>query len=116
MSANNFYLEKGYSPQTRYQQWEALSTLAIWTPTTGTRVVLTNLTISNNAATGTFLIVFGNTTASRIAEFTVGASLTISPYIGAIKSTALDIEIFGRPSTSSSTGGWRVSAQGFEIP
>lgn len=115
MSANKFYLEHGYTPQTRYQQWEALSTLAIWTPTTSTRVVLTGLTISNNAAAGTMLITFGNLAGSKIGEFTVGASATISPAIGAIESTMYDREIFGRPSTSSSTGGWRVSVQGFEL-
>lgn len=116
MSANNFYLEKGYTPETKYQQWETLTTLAIWAPPADKRVVITGLTISNNAETGTFRIIFNNTTASKVAEFTVGASLTISPLIGAIESTAYGIEIMGRPSTSSSTGGWRVSAQGFEIP
>lgn len=115
MSSNSYYLEKGFTPQTRYQQWEAATTLAIWTPTTSTRVVLTGLTISNNATTGTMLITFGNLAGSRIAEFTVGASATISPAIGAIECTAYDRTIFGRPSTSSSTGGWRVSAQGFEM-
>lgn len=116
MSANNFYLEHGYTPQTRHTTWVDLSTLAIWTPTTSTRVVLTGLTLSNNAAAGTILITFGNLAGSKIAQYTVGASTSISPAIGAIECTAYDREIFGRPSTSSSTGGWAVTAHGFEIP
>jgi len=115
MSANNFYLNRGYTPQTQYQSWVNTTPLAIWTPTTSTRVILTALTISNNAAAGTMVISFGNTGGSKIAEFTVGASLTISPMIGSIETTAYDRPIFGAPSTSSSTGGWRVTAQGFEL-
>ena len=115
MSATEFYLSKGYTPQVRYQSWDALSTLAIWTPTTSTRVVLTDIVVSNNAAAGTMLITFGNLAGSKIGEWTVGASATITPAIGAIESTMYDREIFGRPSTSSSTGGWRVTAFGFEL-
>jgi len=115
MSADQFYLRAGYTPQVRYQSWNALSTLAIWTPTTSTRVVLTGLVVSNNAAAGTMLITFGNLAGSKIAEFTVGASATITPFIGAIESTMYDREIFGRPSSSSSTGGWSISAFGFEL-
>lgn len=114
MSAD-FYLKAGYSPKFRYQSWDTLTTLAIWTPTTSTRVVLTNLMISNNALAGTMLITFGNLAGTKIAEVTVGASVTITPLIEAIESTMYDREIFGRPSTSSSTGGWRVTAVGFEL-
>lgn len=115
MSADEFYLRGGRTPQVRYQSWDALTTLSIWTPTTSTRAVLTGLVISNNAAAGTMLITFGNLAGTKIGEFTVGASATITPYIGAIESTMYDREIFGRPSSSSSTGGWRVTTFGFEL-
>lgn len=115
MSAEEFYLKAGYTPQTRYQSWVDLSTLSIWTPTTSTRVVITGLTISNNATAGTMLVTFGNLNGTKIGEFTAGASFTITPFMGAVESTMYDREIFGRPSTSSSTGGWRVTAFGFEL-
>ena len=114
MSANNFYLRKGLSPQYRYTEFDASTTLAIWTPTTSTKVVLTGLAITNNAAAGTFLITFGNLAGTKISEFTVGASATVTPFIGPIESTMYDRSIFGRPS-SSPTNGWRVTAYGFEI-
>ena len=114
MSANNFYINHGYTPQNRYTEFDASTTLSIWTPTTSTRIVLTGLIITNNAAAGTFLITFGNLAGSKIAEFTVGASATITPLIGAIECTMYDRSIFGRPS-SSPTNGWRVTAQGFEL-
>ena len=113
--ATDFYLEKGFTPQTRYTEFDASTTLSIWTPTTSTRVVLTGLTITNNAAAGTFLITFGNLNGSRIAEYTVGASATLAPIIQAIECTMYDRSIFGRPS-SSPTNGWRVTAFGFELP
>mgnify|MGYP001559231247 FL=1 len=115
MSADEFYLKGGYTPKTQYQSWVDLSTLAIWTPTTSTRVVLTGIAISNNALAGTMLITFGNLDGTKIGEFSVGASLTIMPFVGAVESTMYDRSIFGRPSTSSSTGGWRVTAFGFEL-
>lgn len=114
MSANDFYIEHGYTPMTKYTEFDASTTLSIWTPETGKRVVITSLMISNNAAAGTMRFVFDNTTATKIAEFTVGASTSISPLIGAIESTVVSGRIFARPS-SSPTNGWRVVAQGFEL-
>lgn len=78
-------------------------------------MVITALTISNNAAAGTIRVTFGDVGGSNIAEFTVGASATISPVIGAIECTMYDRGIYATPSTSSSTGGWRITAQGFEL-
>ena len=115
MSANPYYLDAGITPQTRYQRFDATTTLAIWTPTTSTRVVLTGLTITNNAVAGTILFTFGNLAGSRIAEFAVAASTTIMPAIGSIECTAYDREIFARPSSSPSNG-WSITAQGFELP
>lgn len=115
MSAHNFYLEHGYTPQYRYQRWDATSTLAIWTPTTDTKPVITGITITNNGAAGTFLIVFNNTTADKIAQFTVGASATITPAIQAIQGTAANIQIMGRPAVGG-TDTWHVHAAGFEMP
>lgn len=115
MSVNNFFLEHGYTPENRYTAFDATTTLSIWTPRSGNRVCLTGLSITNNAAAGTLLIVFDHPNATKIAEVTVGASLTITPTIGAIMSTVVGGAIFARPS-SSPTNGWRVWAQGFELP
>ena len=114
MSANDFYLEHGYTPMTKYTEFDASTTLSIWTPITGNRVVITALAVTNNAAAGTMRFVFDNTASTKIAEFTVGASSTIMPLIGAIESTIVSGKILARPSVSP-TNGWRVLAQGFEL-
>lgn len=114
MSANDFYLSKGFTPVNQFTDFDASTTLSILTPTAGNRVVLTGLTVTNNAAAGTMLFVFDNTTAQKIMELTVGASATVMPLIGAIESTTVGGRIFARPS-SSPTNGWRVWAQGFEL-
>lgn len=114
MSAEDFYLKAGYTLKNWYTEFDASTTLAIATPNTSMKVVITSLNITNNDAAGTFRLSFGNLAGSKIAEFTVGASAFITPRIGAIACTAYDRSIFGRPS-SSATNGWRVFATGFEI-
>lgn len=113
MSAADFFLERGITPQNRTTAINGLDTIAVWTPTTSTRVMLTNMTISNNPA-GTIAFYFGNLAGSKFAEFVMAGSSTISPSIGAIECTAYDRVIFAKVSASASDG-WRVNLTGFEL-
>lgn len=112
MSRAYFYSQQ-HTPQFRFTSFDSITTQSIWTPTTSTRVVLTDLTISSNLG-GTILITIGNLAGSKVFEFFVGSSSTISPSIGAIESTAYDRSFFAAPSQSG-TNGWKVTAMGFEI-
>lgn len=112
--STDYYLSRGYTPQTRYQRFDATDTLSIWTPTTSTRVVITGISIAANIA-GTFLITWGNLAGSRVAEFVSSGSTTITPRIGVWEGTMYDRSLFGRPSTSP-TDGWKITLDGFEIP
>ena len=111
----NFYLEKGYTPQNKTVTLSGVGTFTLWAPTTSTRIALTNLSISNNAA-GTIAFYWGNLAGSKIAEFLLSASGNISPAIGIWEGTMYDRSIFGKGGGAVGTDGIRVNVTGFEIP
>lgn len=112
--AIEFYLEKGFTPATRTVTISGLDTFTLWAPTTSTRIVVTNLSISNNYA-GTLAFYWGNLAGSKIAEYLLSASGNISPAIGVWEGTMYDRTLFGKAAVSG-TDGIRVNATGFELP
>ena len=110
------FYSPGYTPEWRYQRWDATTTLAFWTPRTGNSVVLTGLNISNNAAAGTFAIFYGTTNSGPqiVAQFTIGASATVFPAFSPIEGTIKGGVFYGRPSSSPSDG-FTLTALGFEV-
>lgn len=113
MSVTAFYISKGYTPMTKTVLINGLNTLAIWTPTSGKRLIATELAISANIG-GTIAFYFDNTTGFKIAEYMLGASATIAPSIGQWESTAVSAGIVARVGASA-TDGWRVNLTGFEL-
>lgn len=114
-SASNYYLDKGFTPAFRTTLVNSATTIAVWTPTTSTRVVLTDVQITSTAQSGTLAFYFGNLAGTKIFEFAIGTTSTISPAIGPIESTMYDREIFVK-STPGGDGLFRVNLQGFELP
>lgn len=113
--ADQYFIQQGRTPKTVQTEFNLNGTKAIFSPSTSMRVVLTALTIANTAApSGTFVITMGNVGGSKVAEFFVAGSASISPVIGAIETTAFDRAFFGTP-TSSPSAGWQVTAYGFEL-
>ena len=76
--------------------------------------MITDITISNSPA-GTIAFYWGNVGGSKIAEFLLGGSATITPSIGIWEGTAYDRSLFARVNAGV-TDGTRVSLTGFEIP
>jgi len=114
MSATNFYLNSGYTPTFRSVNLSGAGTFEVWTPTTSTRVILTELAISTVLG-GSIRFTLGNLAGSKFAEFVLGGSANISPTIGAIESTMYDRSIFASASAGG-TDNWKVTLFGFEIP
>ena len=114
MPAIDFYLKKGYTPQNRLKIIEESAAVAVWTPTTSTRVTITDVTISTNPAT-TIAFYWGNVGGSKIAEFLLNGSASITPSIGIWEGTAFDRSLFA-VSNIGATDGVRVDLTGFEIP
>lgn len=102
----------------RYTEFDATSTIALWTPRASAIVAFDGLSITNNGAAGTFLLSWSNsssaTPGAKIATFTVGSSATITPVIGMIQGTIMDQPLFGRPAVGG-TNSWYVTVTGFEI-
>lgn len=115
MSAIEFYLKQGFSPKQKTTTISGLGTIAVWTPLTSTRVVITDLAISNNNA-GTIAFYWGNLAGDKIAEFLFSGSNNISPAIGCWEGTAYDRELFAKLGGASGTDGVRVNLTGFEMP
>lgn len=115
MLSLQFY--NGKTREYRYTEFDASTTLALWTPRASAVIAFDSITISNNGAAGTFLFAWSNsssnTPGAKIFTFTVGASATVSPQIGLIEGTIMDQPLFGRPS-SGATGQWSVTVTGFE--
>lgn len=114
MSAVDYYISKGYTPTWRHVSTSGAGTIAVWTPTTSTRILLTELTVSSNLG-GTILFTFGNLGGSKIFEFFLSSSTTISPFIGAIESTMYDRGLYASVS-GGGTDGFKITASGFELP
>lgn len=113
MSGTEFYLSKGWTPATRTVNVSGTDTFTVWTPESTKRVIITELTVSTNAA-GTIVFYFDHPSEVRIAEFMLGASSTISPMIGAWESTVVGGKIRARTGVGL-TDGWRINAVGFEL-
>ena len=114
MSTAEYYLSKGNTPAFRTVLINGADTIAVWTPTTSTRVVITNLSIGSGGQSGTMAFYFGNLAGTKIFEFSLGTTTTIYPVIGAIESTMYDRVIFAK-ATPGGADLWRVNLQGFEL-
>lgn len=115
----NYYFNTGdRSPEFRYQRWDATTTLAIWTPRTGNRFVVTDLTVSpwGSVAAGTFSLFLGTTNGAppRICEFGLAGSAVIRPLGTTFESTGVNYILYGRPSAGG-TGSHHVYVEGFEL-
>lgn len=115
MSATEYYLNKGFTPQNKTVTISGLDTIIIWGPTTSTRVSIVELSISANNA-GTVAFYWGNLAGSKIAEFLFSGSSNISPSIGVWEGTMYDRTLFGKLGGASATDGVRVNVTGFELP
>ncbi|MFZ2151686.1 MAG: hypothetical protein WAV09_01105 [Minisyncoccia bacterium] len=113
MSVYNYYLNQGYTPSNKSVAINGTDTIAVWTPTTSTRIVVTEAAISRNSA-GTIAFYWGNLAGSKIAEFISSGSATVSPAIGAWASTMYDRVLFAKAGVSG-TDGIVVNLTGFEI-
>ena len=112
MSAIDFYLEKGYTPVNKSVVISGPDTIAVWTPITGKRVVLTDISVAANL-TGTIAFYFDNGN-NRFALYSLSASSTITPNIGCIESTVVSGAIFAVTKNNASDG-YYVNLTGFEV-
>ena len=113
MSTPTFY-SNGKTLQWRTAEIRGVgSTIAVWTPTTSTRVVLTGLDIGSGPG-GTIRFTFGNLAGAKIVEYMMSASTSISPRFDGIESTVYDRSLFVSVSGGTSDG-WRITAYGFEL-
>lgn len=89
-------------------------TASIITPTTGARLMITNLVIGSNPG-GTIAFYFGgrNDNDTKIAMFQLGASSHLNPAIECWESTATDSPLEAMVSTGL-TDAWTVNVEGFE--
>ena len=114
MSAFDHFLSKGYTPVNKSTYIGGLNTISVWTPLTGNRVFVTDISIANAAVGSTIAFYFDTTTGYKIAEFVGAGSVTVSPNIGGWESTVVSGAIFARVSNSA-TNGANVNLTGFEL-
>ena len=114
MGAFEFYKKNSYS------HWDAQTGITaantskiVYTPRTSTRIVLTNLQVASNVS-GSVQVWFGGAANRKVFEANLGASAFITPVISGIESTALDAVLYAVVSNSSSNG-WQIGAEGFEL-
>lgn len=115
MSAFQFYKTLGQSQVTPKHRdiSSAATNVVVWTPTTSTRIAVTNLTISSNLG-GTIALFFGGANQIKLAEFFMVGSTSFSPVISSWESTAQDAPLYAVVSQSGPNG-WKVTAEGFEL-
>lgn len=113
MSVTNYYLSKGYTPINKEVVISGPNTIAIWTPVTGNRVILTELNIVANQKGTIVFLMYDPNIGTRVAAFSMGASGTIAPDIGCIEGTMVSGSIYA-VTLGNSTEGWRINMTGFE--
>lgn len=114
MSAIKFYLSKGYTPMNKNVIISGPDTLAIWTPITGKRVILTDISITANQAGTITLFLYDPGIDNRFAIFSLAASTTIAPRIECVEGTIVGGAIYAR-TLGNTTNGWNLNLTGFEI-
>ena len=105
---------KTYSPVFKFRSSPTMTTaVAVWTPTTSTRIVLTDLMVGNATyASGTVQIRFGNVGGDIIAEFVLNGSTTFGKtFSSPVYSPTYDRALFAEAGL---TGIFNISASGFE--
>ena len=112
--STNFYLSKGYTPTNKNVVISGPDTIAVWTPLTGKRVVLTDLSISANQAGTIVFILYDQNAANYFAMFSLAASSNISPSIGCVEGTMVSGAIYAR-TLGNTTNGWNINLSGFEV-
>lgn len=112
MSAIQFFLERGFTPVNKAVVISGPNTMAVWTPVTGKRVFVTDISVGTNVG-GTIAFYFDNGN-NQIARFSVAGSASISPFIGCWESTVVSGAIFAR-TLGNASDGWYVNLTGFEI-
>lgn len=113
MSANEFYLNKGFTPTWKAVSFDGVGTLTVWTPRTSTRIVLTQLLYAATLA-GSSALYWGNLAGDKILEFRHGGSYTVNFDI-LVDSGTMDRTLVAN-SLAPGTDGVKITAFGFEIP
>ena len=113
MSATNYYLSKGYTPINKTVVISGPDTMAVWTPVTGNRVILTEISISANQAGTIVFIKYDQKAANYFARLSLAGSANISPTIGCVEGTMVDGAFFAR-TLGNTTDGWNINLTGFE--
>ena len=120
MSAFSYYKSRGYTPlaplRREISNAAVASTITFYTPTSGRRLAITNLTIMiAGGLAGTIRFYFGGDNDGQvIATYGLASSVSLSPVISSWESTAANAPLLIRVSTGE-TNGWEVSAEAFEL-
>ena len=111
----NLYFAHGKTPLYKGVVANTADTTVIWTPTSGKRIVITGIMVSNNAGAGISKLFFGSTNSgpTQIVQYNLAASTTLAPYIGPIDSIIADYILYAT-STSGGTNGQSYLITGFE--
>lgn len=113
-SSQHFYQRAGHTPVWKVAKFDGAGTITIWTPTTSTKIVLTDI-VASSINGGSVAFYWGNLAGSKIVDFHVGGSATVNPGIGAVECTAYDRTLVGNVS-GGGTDGFKVTVFGFELP
>lgn len=115
MSAIDFYLSKGYTPVAKTQNISGADTIAVWTPASDKRVVLTDVSVAGAALDTTISFFFDDrqSPVAKIATYSIPGSITTMLGIGAWESTAVGGAIYARKL--STLGELSVNMTGVEL-
>ena len=103
-------------PTFKFRLATSAAAVAVWTPSTSTKVGITSMTISNGyAPVGTFQVRLGNVGGNVIAAGFLGASANIHlNYPTPVISDTYDRAVFLEVLTGQSVDGWTICLNGFE--
>jgi len=114
----NIYFTPDKTPAYTYATVDKAGTTAVWTPTSGNRLVVSGINLYNNAAAQVFTFYFGTTVAGPDAffKFAVGASASVNFDLYPIDSEIEDYVIYVKGSGTGATDGQEILITGFEEP
>lgn len=112
MSAIEFFLGRGHTPINKSVIFSGNDTVSVWTPLSGKRVVVTNVSVASNVP-ATIAFYFDNTVSGRPAIISTDGSTSVGLDIGCWESTVVSGRIFARKNTT--LGEAIVNLTGFEV-
>ena len=114
----NYYFAHDKTPSYRFTSVNTAGTTTLWTVPSTSKLTITGLTVTNNAAAQQLTFSLGSSSTAPASWYVmqIGASATINPVFGPIDGSAAAYNLYVNGSGTGATNGQAILVTGFMDP